>query len=46
MSGRVFACKLSALSPLHCICARILRACAVGGCGCAAEAVWTDSCIS
>lgn len=31
MSGHVFACKLLALSPLQCICASILRVCAVCG---------------
>lgn len=31
MSGRVFACKLLALSPLQCICARILCVCVVCG---------------
>lgn len=31
MSGRVFACKLLALSPLQCICASILCVCVVYG---------------
>lgn len=31
MSGRAFACKLLALSPLQCICASILCVCAVCG---------------
>lgn len=31
MSGRVFACKLLALSPLQCICASILCVCGARG---------------
>lgn len=40
MSGRVFACKLLALSPPQCVCASILSVCAGGGgYGCTAEAM-------